>query len=162
MESEAKMVERIFLNSENVAEISCPYCQRVWKKNFSELIGHQRKIVFNCKCSCGNSFPAFLERRRYPRKDTDLGGAFIHDKKKSRGIIRVKNISLGGVGFQLTGDYVISTGDLVLLRFNLDDPFNTLISKEAFVRKIREKYIGSEFLGAIWKHDLLHLYLTEK
>ncbi|MBN2126083.1 MAG: PilZ domain-containing protein [Deltaproteobacteria bacterium] len=120
------------------------------------------RIVVTCKCPCGHSFPVAFERRRYPRKATDLGGAFIHDKRKTRGAIRVKNISLGGVGFELAGNYLLSTGDVVLLRFNLDDGLYTLIAKEAMVKKIMGNYVGSEFLGDIWKHDLLHLYLREE
>jgi hypothetical protein len=27
--------------------------------------------------------------------------------------------------------------------------------------KARERHVGSQFLGDIWKHDLLHLYLSE-
>lgn len=155
------MVQKVFLNSENLADFVCPQCQKVWRKDLTDLVGFQKKIVFNCKCSCGHSFPVFLERRKHPRKDIDLGGAFLHDKRKTRGVIRVKNISLGGVGFELTGNYVITTGDVVLLRFNLDDPFCTLVSKETLVKLVRKNYVGSQFLGDIWKHDLLHLYLSQ-
>jgi hypothetical protein len=156
------MVEKVFVNSENLAEIVCPQCRKVWRKTLTELTVCKKRIIIKCKCPCGHSFPVSFERRRYPRKATDLGGAFIHDKRKSRGVIRVKNISLGGVGFELTGNYLLSSGDIVLLRFNLDDGLCTLISKEATIKKIIDNYVGSEFLGAIWKHDLLHLYLREE
>lgn len=155
------MLKKVLLNPENVVDLVCPQCQKLWRKDLTNLVGYQRKIIFNCRCSCGHSFPVFLERRRHPRKNIDLGGAFLHDKRKTRGIIRLKNISFGGVGFELTGDYVIATGDIVLLRFNLDDSFSTLVSKETLIKLIRERYVGSQFLGDIWKHDLLHLYLSQ-
>ena len=156
------MIERIFLNSENLATFLCPQCQRSWKKDLTNFMNHNKKIRFKCKCPCGYSFPVLLERRVYIRKNTDINGAFIHDKKKIRGAINIKNVSLGGLGFELTSNYLISTGDIVLVRFNLDDVFNTLITKEALIRKMINMYVGAEFLEKTWKHDIFHLYLKEK
>ena len=156
------MVEKVFLNSENLATFLCPQCQKTFKKDLTEIINHHKKIRFKCKCPCGYSFPVLLERRVYEIKNTDLTGAFIHDKKKIRGAINIKNVSLGGLGFELTSNYLISTGDIVLVRFNLDDAFNTLISKEALIRKMINRYVGAEFLEKTWKHDIFHLYLKEK
>lgn len=155
------MVGSVFLDSENLATFICPQCQRSWKKDLTAFINHNKKILFRCNCPCGHSFPVLLERRRYARKDTDLRGAFIHDKKKIRGAINIRNVSLGGLGFELTSDYLISPGDIVLVRFNLDDAFNTLITKEALIRKMIKKYVGAEFLEKTWKHDIFHLYLNE-
>ena len=155
------MVERVFLNSENLATFLCPQCQKSFKKDLTTLISKNNKIRFKCKCPCGYSFPVLLERRMYTRKDTDLNGAFIHDKKKIRGAINIKNVSLGGLGFELTSNYLLSTGDIVLVRFNLDDAFNTLITKEALIRKMIKKYVGAEFLEKTWKHDIFHLYLND-
>ncbi|MFC1534226.1 PilZ domain-containing protein [Thermodesulfobacteriota bacterium] len=156
------MVERIFLDSENHASFLCPQCQKLFKKDLTKFINHDKKIIFKCQCPCGHSFPVLLDRRRYPRKDTDLRGAFIHDKKRIRGAINIKNVSLGGLGFELGSKYLISTGDILLVRFNLDDVFNTMVSKEALIKKIKNTYIGAEFLERTWKHDLFHLYLGEK
>ena len=156
------MVERVFLNSENLATFLCPQCQKSFKKDLTTLISKNNKIRFICKCPCGYSFPVLLERRMYNRKNTDLGGAFIHDKKKIRGAINIKNVSLGGLGFELTSNYLLSTGDIVLVRFNLDDVFNTLITKEALIRKMINWFVGAEFLEKTWKHDIFHLYLKEK
>lgn len=155
------MAERVFLNSDNIAQFVCPQCKKLWKKNLSAIQNPTQNVVFNCKCPCGHAFPVVLERRQFHRRETNLGGAFIHDKKQTRGIIVVKNISLGGLGFELTNDYRIASGDVVLVRFNLDDPFGTLVTKETLIRKIRGNYVGAEFLDRIWKHDLLHLYVSE-
>ena len=156
------MVEKVFLNSQNVATFLCPQCQKSFKKDLTDLMKHNNKIRFRCKCPCGYSFPVMLERRMYERKNTDLTGAFIHDKKRIRGAINIRNVSLGGLGFELTSNYLISTGDIVLVRFNLDDIFNTLISKEALIKKMINRYVGAEFLEKTWKHDIFHLYLKEK
>ena len=119
--TENKMAERVFLNSDNIAQFVCPQCKKLWKKDLSALQNPTQNVVFNCKCPCGHAFPVVLERRQYHRRETNLGGAFIHDRKQTRGIIVVKNISLGGLGFELTNDYRIASGDVVLVRFNLDD-----------------------------------------
>jgi hypothetical protein len=91
-----------------------------------------------------------------------LTGAYIHDKRKSRGVINIKDLSRSGIGFELTTDSkdcIISTGDILTVRFNLDDVFKTLISKEVITKRIKGKFIGNEFLDILYEHDLLHLYL---
>ena len=114
------MAERVFLSPDNIAHFVCPKCKKLWKKDLSAIQNPtQKNVVFNCKCPCGHAYPVVLDRRQYPRKEMNLGGAFIHDRKQTRGIIVVKNISLGGLGFELTNDYRIASGDVVLVRFNL-------------------------------------------
>jgi len=91
------MVEKVFVNSVNIASFTCPECKKSRKIGLSQ-INQFKTNRFKCKCPCGCSFPVILEKRRHNRKPTELTGAFIHDRSKRRGIIIIKNISKSGVG----------------------------------------------------------------
>lgn len=91
-----------------------------------------------------------------------MSGAFIHDKTKIRGMIKVKNISVSGIGLEFTSDYHVHEGDRLELRFNLDDDKNSFVCKEAVVRKIKGNYVGAEFGAIIREHDLLYPFIDKK
>ncbi|MFC1814690.1 PilZ domain-containing protein [Thermodesulfobacteriota bacterium] len=151
------MAEKVFVNTENIATFQCPQCKKSWKKDVSQL----SQFAFNrlkCKCPCGHSFPAILEKRKHYRKPTNLTGSFIHDRTKRRGIIHIKNVSKSGVGFELTSDQFMHVGDRLGLKFNLDDPPKSFLYKEVVVKKIAGRYVGVEFCE--FRHrDALEIYL---
>jgi hypothetical protein len=153
------MAEKVFLNHECSATFKCPECERSWTKNLSNFKNIDSLTRLKCNCPCGNSFPVSLEKRRHYRKSTELGGAFIHDKKKIRGLITIKNISVSGIGFELTSDYHVHEGDRLELRFNINDEKSSFICKEAVIRKIKGNYVGAEFGAIIREHDKLHPYI---
>ncbi len=156
------MVDKIYLDPDGFISIICPNCKKTFRKNLSDYKKSDRQIKLKCNCTCGNSFSVILDRRRHLRKKTILTGAYIHDKRKSRGVINIKDLSRSGIGFELatdSKDCIISTGDILTVRFNLDDVFKTLISKEVITKRIKGKFIGNEFLDILYEHDLLHLYL---
>jgi len=151
------MTEKIFVNSENIVALQCPQCKKTWKKDFSNLSQFNTNRL-RCKCPCGHSFPVILEKRRHDRKAAELSGSFIHDRTKIRGIIHIKNISLSGVGFELTSDQFMHIGDRLGLKFNLDDPPRTFFYKEVIVKKISGRYVGVEFCE-FKHHKALEIYL---
>lgn len=151
------MAERVFINAENMATFQCPQCKKSWKKDFSQLSRFNSNRL-RCKCPCGHTFAVILEKRRHVRKAAELSGSFIHDRTKRRGIIHIKNISISGVGFDLTSDQFMHVGDRLGLKFNLDDPPRSFLYKEVIVRKISGRYVGVEFCE--FKHkDALEIYL---
>ena len=74
------MVEKVFVNSENIATFKCPVCEKSWEKDLSQLKDSLKNNRIKINCPCGFSSPAILEKRRHPRKTTDLTGAFLHDR----------------------------------------------------------------------------------
>ena len=154
------MVEKVLLNSKNIATFKCPECKKSWKKDLSKLDDRFKIGRIKCKCPCGFSFPVILDYRRYPRKTTQLTGAFIHDKTKRRGLIYVKNISKSGIGFELSSDQFMHAGDRLSLKFNLDDAEKSFLYKEVMIKKITGKYVGVEFCEFRHK-DGLALYLED-
>jgi hypothetical protein len=155
------MTVKVFLNDQQKATFKCPECEKSWTKDLSKFKNHEKMIRLKCKCPCGHSFPVQLEKRRHSRKSTNLGGAFIHDLKKYRGVITIKNLSKSGIGFEHSSGHFIHEGDRLELRFNLDDSKKSYICKEGIIRKIDGDYIGVEFAEIIREHDFLHPYIDE-
>jgi hypothetical protein len=155
------MAEKFRLDSEYSASVTCPKCMRSFKIDLSRLENSMKQVRIKCNCPCGNSFPIILDRRRHERKKTRLTGAYIHDKKKARGLIKIVDLSRSGIGFESSSEHRISRGDILTVRFNLDDAFNTLISKEILTKRINKNFVGNEFLDIIWDHDLLYLYIEQ-
>jgi len=155
------MVEKVFVNSENIATFKCPVCATSWEKDLSQLTDSLKNNRIKINCPCGFSSPAILEKRRHPRKTTDLTGAFMHDRSKRRGIIYVKNISKSGVGIKLSAEQFIHAGDRLLLKFDLDDQEKTFLNKEAVVKHVEGNFLGLEFCE-FRNDDRLESYLREK
>lgn len=154
------MVKKLFVNSDNIATFECPKCKKSWEKDLSQQIDRFINNRIKCTCPCGFSFPVTLDKRRHLRKITDLTGSFVHERSKRRGIIRVKNISKSGVGFELTSEQFMHIGDRLGLKFNLDDPESSFLYKEVIVKKIDGKYVGVEFCESRHR-DGLEFYLEE-
>lgn len=138
----------------------CASCGRSWIKDVSKFFDPPKASRIKCKCPCGHIFRATLDRRRHSRKTVDFSGAYIHDRRKIRGLANFKNLSESGAGFELSTDRAMATGDQILVRFSLDDANKTFIAKEAEIKKISGLYVGVEFLSKTWPHDPLFAYLN--
>ncbi len=89
-----------------------------------------------------------LDFRRYFRKPTDLPGFYRIIKPPGImgfGDINVKDISLGGIGFTVSGKNRIEVGQTLSLDFTLDDKKRTMLKKEVIVQSIEGDFVGSYF-----------------
>ena len=148
------MSEKVFVTLENIGIFECPECRKSWTKDLSNLKNILKNNRVICNCPCGHSFRAVLERRRHPRKITNLKGAFVHDRSQRRGSIIVRNISQSGARLELSSEQFIHVGERLILKFNLDDPEGSFVHKEAIVKKIDGRDIGVEFCGFSHKNAL--------
>ncbi len=142
------MEVRVFVNAEDMATFTCPGCKTVKTVNVSKHIKHKSKVKINCKCKCGYKYPAFLERRRYYRKVTNLKGTyFLINNKDEKGDMTVKDISRSGIGFETFTSPLCKVNEKVCLEFVLDNDNRTLIKKKAVVVELRGKKVGLKFLS---------------
>ena len=63
-------------------------------------------------------------------------------------MIMVTNVSLTGLGFLTHSMHSLSKGDMLHVRFNLDDREHSLIRKQAVVRWVENGHIGCEFMNS--------------
>ena len=154
------MVVKAILDAENHANFQCPHCGQKWRKDVSRLAEANALRKLRCRCKCKESFQIKLDRRRHFRKQMNLTGAYIHDKRKTRGLIHLKDISKSGARFDLSSKNFMHVGDILLIRFSLDDEDKTFVAKEGTIRKIDDKTVCIEFLATTSEDDTLSRYIA--
>jgi len=131
------------------ATFFCPKCKNVKTIDASKFIKIKKKIKINCKCPCGHSFEAFLERRNCQRKETTLPGIYsrkINGKEVERGQIVVTDLSRSGMRFRPHVEPAFKVGDRLHIVFNLNNKDKSLIQKKAVIMNIsKEMNVGLEF-----------------
>ncbi len=148
----------VFVNKESMALFTCPHCGKM--KHVSVAKFKNAKHSLQVKCSCGKTFPVDLNFRSRFRKDTDLIGYYHHvldeqpDPTVDSSNCKIVNLSLAGIGIELSEDKNLVVGDEVSVEFVLDDKKNSEIKRRFTVRHVgKDRYIGGEFCD-----DKQHLY----
>jgi hypothetical protein len=126
------------------AVIVCEHCGNTKEINTSPY--EKLKKPLRIKCGCGFRFLIALETRKYYRKPTRLDGEYVKvDAESVADRIIVRNLSRTGVGFETVGSHALQLGDLLWLRFTLDDRKRTKIRKKVVVKNIQDRFVGAEF-----------------
>jgi hypothetical protein len=158
------MTEKAFITSQNTAKLECPKCQRSKIIDASKYSKLDRKLQIRVKCPCGNIFAVLLERRKQYRKETDISGSFIHyidGKVAGRGLMTVCDLSLTGMKLRVDYEYQFSVGDLLEVRFLLDNPRRSLMHKEVIVKSTKMPHLGTEFNFSEKEDKALGFYLLK-
>ncbi|MDP2992346.1 MAG: PilZ domain-containing protein [Deltaproteobacteria bacterium] len=137
-------IEKIYLDKKNQGYIICKQCGKTKKIDGSKF---QTSKPIKVTCICKNIFYIQLELRQYYRKKVNLAGTFerIHPDKRAMGRITIEDISAGGLGFKTMSGSLLSSDDLLKIKFVLDNAHGSHIEVNAIVRSIREGYVGVEF-----------------
>ena len=146
--------QRVFVREDGLILLTCPHCdlqESVTTARFEEL-GNAVTVL----CACRNRFAAVLEKRRSIRKAVQLEGYFTIDgdygsenaKGNIWGPMVVKNLSKSGLRFYTPKTNLINTGDLLMVRFNLNNSNKALIHKKAQVILLQNSEVGCRFEGA--------------
>ena len=136
--------------------LSCPECLLAHDIMVDKYMGRQHFLTVNCPC--GFIYGVNLNFRKHYRKDTSIGGFFSGDDTRKSGFIdsdatvpincRIKNISMGGLGFTTLDRMRVQLGDKLRVKFTLDKVPPETVEKDVIVRSIRDNYIGCEFADA--------------
>jgi hypothetical protein len=158
------MTNRVFITSQNTAKLECPKCQRAKIIDASKYSKLDRKIKIRVSCPCGNKFAVLLERRKKYRKETNIPGSFIHyidGKVSGRGLMTVCDLSLTGLKFKVDYEHLFSVGDVLEVRFLLDNPQRTAMHKKVVVKNVNLPYVGAEFPITEREDKTLGFYLLK-
>lgn len=139
--------QKVFINNYSKASFTCPNCKKRKLLNVSGYRNIREEVKITHRCSCGHTYTLLLERRRFPRKNVRLTGAYVWNERRRKMMIR--DMSRGGVRIELKQRERFKIGDKLFIEFSLDDTRRTLIQKEVIVRNIRGPYIGAEFCAPI-------------
>ncbi len=150
---EAKDQQPVFPRDDGLVLLTCPRCglqESVSVDQFSRL-GN----AISVDCPCRKIFSAVLEKRRAFRKAVQLSGFFTlkgdlgpTDKEGSIwGPMVVKDLSKAGLRFFSERAGLLHAGDLLMVRFNLDNANQSLIHKPARVISATDTEVGCRFEG---------------
>ncbi len=142
------MIHKVFAFND-MATFICPKCENVKTIDVGRFIKIAATVKVNCKCPCGHSFQAYLERRNYQRKEITLPGIYsrkIDGEEVEKGQIVVTDLSRSGMRFKPHIQPAFKIGDQLYIVFNLNDQDKSLIQKKAVVMNISdEMHVGLEF-----------------
>lgn len=139
------MSQKVFINVDDTATFKCPQCERTKTADVSEYKTSRSAVRVNCKCPCGHAYTVLLERRKYIRKNLNLNGIYHNLGNDIRGRLKIMDMSRSGLRLEVSDPTDFKSGDCLKLTFKLSDKEQTTITREVYVRTIKDKYIGVEF-----------------
>lgn len=154
------MAEKLFVEPGGTVTISCARCSKTKTLNASRFMDRTK---VRAKCACGHVSTFELEKRRHYRKQTDLRGTYRVVQSESSpadsGVMTVTDISRQGVCMKFNSFPVIAIGDLIGIKFNLDDKNRSLVDREVVVQNIRAPYVGAQFRHSSSMDNVIGFYL---
>lgn len=149
------------VNSNDEISLLCQECGNFLMVDASPYKVMPSELDVTCD-KCGHTFTLSLNFRNFYRKETNLSGicAIVDtpwpgdtiDFENCTGII-VENLSRTGIGFKLKSPLSLFAGDILLVKFTLDNTKRSSVTKTVIVRRITDDYIGAEFFPYIDERD---------
>ncbi len=150
--------QKAFVREDGTTVLKCPYCRHARTVSVKQI--KDKKKFIKVKCSCQKSYSVSLELRRMYRKNTNLKGRYVnHSLNNDTGMMVVKDVSMGGIGFEVIGANRIEKGHELEVTFTLDDTHSSVIKKQVSVRIVRDAFVGCEFQHAHEYDKSLGFYL---
>ncbi|RUM34181.1 MAG: hypothetical protein DSY58_08365, partial [Desulfobulbus sp.] len=109
-----------------------------------------KKHLLRTRCKCGEQFIIQLDFRKHYRKTTRLPGTYriVKPAGGGGGVIHIQNISLGGIGFTVSGVHNLQKKQILQIDFRLNDKNQSKLTKQAEVCIINKNTIGCKFLDS--------------
>jgi transcription elongation factor Elf1 len=144
------------------AFMHCPQCgtsKRISTSSY-RVINQAAGIELTCP-TCGHKYKVLINYREFYRKKTNLRGIYTIATAEigqrfdfdATSVVTVGNISRTGIGFKMKNTINVEIGDVLKVRFILDDKRKSIVEKKAIVKRIDKNFIGAEFARAIDYRD---------
>jgi hypothetical protein len=140
------------------ALVVCPQCGDAQK---IDVIPHKAidkvcKLKVSCG-KCGSDLDVMVNFRNCYRKNTRLSGLYKLDgstKDDYRGSGEaqeavIENISKYGLGFKMMTPDTLKVGDILHMKFVLDNSKRTVVSKKVIVKRVKENFVGVQFVKSV-------------
>lgn len=158
-------MQTVQVSNKVTAIFTCLKCQRKKTADVSEYMKQEKNLWFNVECLCGHGYSAIIERRKQYRKETDLHGTFkqfVDGKEVCSGVMTVCDLSLNGVKLKVNvEEHCFSIGDLLNIKFQLDDIQKSTIRKKVFIRNLNLPFLHTEFHSTEAFDQALGYYLFQ-
>jgi predicted RNA-binding Zn-ribbon protein involved in translation (DUF1610 family) len=163
MEQTAQQMQVIIHSgAKDRAFMHCPQCgssKRISTSSY-RVINQAAGIELTCP-TCGHKYKALINYRKFYRKRTNLRGVYTVATAEidppfdfdTTSVVTVGNISRTGIGFNMKNTINVEIGDVLKVRFILDDKRKSIVEKKAIVKRVDKNFIGAEFTRAIDYRD---------
>jgi hypothetical protein len=153
-DTQPEIHQSVYQRTDGMVELTCPHCgtqEPVSIGKFTPL-----GIAIRVSCPCSHEFNVMLEKRRSYRKLVELEGYFSLSGDVGPdaagnsiwGPMIIQDLSKTGLQFSSSRANLLQPGNLLLLRFNLDNENKALIHKQARVISIEGNDVRCQFEGA--------------
>ncbi|MFC1495510.1 PilZ domain-containing protein [Thermodesulfobacteriota bacterium] len=166
--------QKVFRREDQSILIKCPFCME--ERNIDpEKVPSKHK--FKVKCKCGSVYGIQLEGRTKFRKEVNFAGIILRpdqsdkwgkmlneslETKIKKITCQIRDISMGGIGIKVLDSTEvigeIETGDILMVKFTLDNSAETEMETMVTVKVVRGDYLGCEFSEADKKKSKLKFY----
>jgi glyoxylase-like metal-dependent hydrolase (beta-lactamase superfamily II) len=148
-------IQSVNVGKDNKITLSCPECLLVREMSVDRHMGRKHFLTVNCPC--GTVYGINLNFRKHYRKEVSIGGYYTSDAGAAGWTddgnlptvpinCRIKNISMGGLGFIALSKIRVQVGDELKVKFTLDKTPPEIVEKDVIVRTIKDNYIGCQFI----------------
>jgi len=135
---------RSLVQKDGTVSATCPSCGAVQTLESDAFRIRSRSV--KVKCPCGTTFTALAEFRKAYRREVNLSGTYANRSSgQENKRIRIKNLSMTGVGFAAGGDQGLSTGDELIIRMVFDKSECPELEVVAEVVYVLDEYAGCRF-----------------
>ena len=141
---------QVYIVNNGRFDFTCPKCTFTKSVNVDRFLQSNKELLLKIKCKCSNLQSVKLDRRKAQRKPTNIQGKYFlvqQNRLVSDGDISIRDLSCGGVGFELlnTSNGIFATGDVLRVNFKLFQNSSPLIQKESIVKNIKDLFVSATF-----------------
>lgn len=161
--SVAHPLMRVNPNANGRAALTCPICEQLIRVDMSALSELHCPVTVDC--NCGHRFPILVDATKLLRKPTRLMGRYAKFQKlgsAEAGFIDVEELSIAGITFQTRTPHTIRIGDILSIRFAVDETAKAEVSKSIIVRQVEDNIIAGEFCDKDLNDPALASYLKSR
>ena len=136
----------VFVHKKIVVSFRCPVCNLEKSVNVEKIKDVSHWSV-NATCRrCAHKFKVSFNFRKFYRKETSLHGLLYasYETLEPLADINITDISLTGMGFD-SERWPLREGEVVVVRFMLDDENESALEKEIEIRSVRGSKVGAVF-----------------
>ncbi len=136
-------MEKVYVSRTNRVKTICPKCGLKKYINVFKFKDTHKRL--KAKCKCGEVFRFTLDFRGYYRKNVQLTGEYFVKGKDEKEEILIEDISKAGINFATLKPHNFSKGDLVELKFTLDNPMKMEVRTRVKILWIIDRTVGAQF-----------------
>jgi hypothetical protein len=146
---------KTYIGEDNTVTIRCAVCGRNKTIDAVEYKTANRQLPV--KCQCGHSFSVSFEWRKFYRKEVALAGEYIRDQGTGQevgtmlvedirwGGMVLENLCMGGLAFRTDSKNSLKEGDIVQVKFALDDIPKSQVTRNVVVKSVDGPMVRAEF-----------------